>query len=161
MTSKVSKRFWKQWHELPKSIQELSYKNYLLWLKDPRHPSIHFTVDCIQCASVNIIEPLVIFPVPMSSRGFGLEAMRITTISLNKDLTPFKTILAPKLKVPRTNFRWRLCSRKIRRRSPAAERPRPGSSSSSSFADQEMFRRSRPCWARPRGLVWKCWRCWF
>jgi mRNA-degrading endonuclease RelE of RelBE toxin-antitoxin system len=42
MTSKVSKRFWKQWHELPKSIQELSYKNYLLWLKDPRHPSIHF-----------------------------------------------------------------------------------------------------------------------
>jgi hypothetical protein len=43
MTSKVSKRFWKQWHELPKSIQELSYKNYVLWLKDPRHPSVHFT----------------------------------------------------------------------------------------------------------------------
>jgi mRNA-degrading endonuclease RelE of RelBE toxin-antitoxin system len=42
MTSRVSKRFWKQWHELPKPIQELSQKNYLLWLNDPRHPSLHF-----------------------------------------------------------------------------------------------------------------------
>ncbi|HEU6447839.1 MAG TPA: hypothetical protein VFV23_05330 [Verrucomicrobiae bacterium] len=42
MISKVSSRFWKQFNELPQEIQELAYKNYLLWLKNLRHPSIHF-----------------------------------------------------------------------------------------------------------------------
>ncbi len=42
MTSKVSARYWKEFHELPRHIQELSHKNYLLWLKAPRHPSVRF-----------------------------------------------------------------------------------------------------------------------
>jgi hypothetical protein len=42
MISKVSSRFWKQFYELPQHVQELTFKNYLLWLKNPRHPSIQF-----------------------------------------------------------------------------------------------------------------------
>lgn len=42
MTSKVSARFWKQFYELPQHVQELAHKNYLLWLKNSRHPSIQF-----------------------------------------------------------------------------------------------------------------------
>jgi hypothetical protein len=42
MTSKVSARFWKQFYELPQHVQELAHKNYLLWVKNSRHPSIQF-----------------------------------------------------------------------------------------------------------------------
>ncbi len=42
MTSKVSSRFWKQFYELPRQVQELARKNYLFWLKNSRHPSIQF-----------------------------------------------------------------------------------------------------------------------
>lgn len=42
MTSKASARFWKQFYELPLPVRELAYKNYSLWLKNPRHPSVQF-----------------------------------------------------------------------------------------------------------------------
>ncbi len=42
MTAKASARFWQQFERLPRHIQELARKNYLLWLKDRRHPSLHF-----------------------------------------------------------------------------------------------------------------------
>jgi mRNA-degrading endonuclease RelE of RelBE toxin-antitoxin system len=35
-------RFWKYYQDLPKSIQELANKNYLLLKADPFHPSLHF-----------------------------------------------------------------------------------------------------------------------
>jgi mRNA-degrading endonuclease RelE of RelBE toxin-antitoxin system len=35
-------RFWQHYHELPKAIQELADKNYLLLKADPLHPSLHF-----------------------------------------------------------------------------------------------------------------------
>jgi len=35
-------RFWQHYYELPKAIQELADKNYLLLKADPFHPSLHF-----------------------------------------------------------------------------------------------------------------------
>jgi hypothetical protein len=42
MISKVSDRFWRQFHELPQDIQELAGKNYQIWLRNPRYPAIRF-----------------------------------------------------------------------------------------------------------------------
>ena len=42
MTSKASRRFWKFYQELPKSVQQLAVKSYRLWRDNPRHPSLNF-----------------------------------------------------------------------------------------------------------------------
>ena len=42
MKSKATRRFWKLYQELPKSIQRLARKNYLLWRDYPGHPSLDF-----------------------------------------------------------------------------------------------------------------------
>jgi hypothetical protein len=42
VNSRVSREFWKLFHNLPPEIQKLAYKNYQLWQNDPRHPSLHF-----------------------------------------------------------------------------------------------------------------------
>ena len=42
MTSKATRRFWKLYHELPGSVQQLAAKNYRLWLQNPSHPSLDF-----------------------------------------------------------------------------------------------------------------------
>jgi len=40
--SVATRRFWDLFQALPRDIQELAVKNYLLWLRDPHHPSLHF-----------------------------------------------------------------------------------------------------------------------
>jgi hypothetical protein len=35
-------RFWQLYKQLPEAAQRLADKNYKFWLKDPRHPSLHF-----------------------------------------------------------------------------------------------------------------------
>lgn len=42
MISKVSARFWNEFEKLPREMQELAYKNYQTWLKNPRHPGVRF-----------------------------------------------------------------------------------------------------------------------
>ncbi len=42
MKSKASRRFWNCYNQLPSSVQSVARKNYQLWLKDHRHPSLHF-----------------------------------------------------------------------------------------------------------------------
>ena len=42
MKSRVAKEFWKRYAELPKNVQQVAKKNYLLWLREPSHPSIQF-----------------------------------------------------------------------------------------------------------------------
>jgi hypothetical protein len=42
MKSVATRRFWVLFHALPREVQHLATKNYELWCKDPRHPSLHF-----------------------------------------------------------------------------------------------------------------------
>ena len=42
MISKATRRFWKLYQELPEPVQRLAIKNYRLWLRDSRHPSLDF-----------------------------------------------------------------------------------------------------------------------
>lgn len=42
MISKVSARFWSQFQELPRDIQDLARRNYQIWLSNPRYPAIRF-----------------------------------------------------------------------------------------------------------------------
>jgi hypothetical protein len=38
----ATRRFWDLFHALPEDIQDLAVKNYRLWQRDPRHPSLRF-----------------------------------------------------------------------------------------------------------------------
>jgi hypothetical protein len=40
--SRTSRDFWKLFYNLPLEVQQLAYKNYLLWRNNPRHPSLRF-----------------------------------------------------------------------------------------------------------------------
>ena len=40
--SVATRRFWNLYHALPADVQALAVKNYLLWQRDPHHPSLHF-----------------------------------------------------------------------------------------------------------------------
>jgi hypothetical protein len=40
--SVASRRFWDLYQVLPAEVQELAVKNYRLWQRDPRHPSLGF-----------------------------------------------------------------------------------------------------------------------
>jgi len=40
--SRASRKFWKLFNDLPVEIQQLAYKNYLIWQSNPRHPSLRF-----------------------------------------------------------------------------------------------------------------------
>jgi hypothetical protein len=40
--SVATRRFWTLFHELPSDVQELAFKNYHLWRRNPHHPSLHF-----------------------------------------------------------------------------------------------------------------------
>jgi hypothetical protein len=42
MTSSIKKSFRSRLAALPPEIRALARKNFRLWLRDPRHPSIHF-----------------------------------------------------------------------------------------------------------------------
>ncbi len=42
MKSRTSRDFWKLFYRLPLEVQQLAYKNYLLWRNNPRHPSLRF-----------------------------------------------------------------------------------------------------------------------
>ena len=42
MTSVATSRFWAQFEALPSEIQKLAVKNYRLWRREPRHPSLRF-----------------------------------------------------------------------------------------------------------------------
>lgn len=42
MKSRATLRFWALYDQLPPSVQELAAKNYRLWVRNPRHPSLFF-----------------------------------------------------------------------------------------------------------------------
>ncbi len=42
MNSSVTKSFLEEFARLPAQVQRQARKQYLLWQRDPRHPSLHF-----------------------------------------------------------------------------------------------------------------------
>jgi len=42
LSHRASKRFWRNFDQLPPEIQQLALRNYELLKSDPRHPSLHF-----------------------------------------------------------------------------------------------------------------------
>ncbi len=42
VTSVATRRFWELFFALPIDVQDLAIKNYQLWRRDPRHPSLRF-----------------------------------------------------------------------------------------------------------------------
>lgn len=42
MKSRCTQRFWRQFHALPESVQQLALKSYRLWKQTPSHPSLRF-----------------------------------------------------------------------------------------------------------------------
>jgi hypothetical protein len=42
MNHRASRRFWEAFRRLPKPVQRLARKNYVLRRRNPRHPSLHF-----------------------------------------------------------------------------------------------------------------------
>ena len=42
MKSKVDPAFWRRFNALPPQIQQFAGRTYVLWLKDPFYPSLHF-----------------------------------------------------------------------------------------------------------------------
>ena len=42
MKSVATRRFWELYHAFPENIQRLAVKNYVLWRRDPHHPSLRF-----------------------------------------------------------------------------------------------------------------------
>ncbi len=42
MIGKTHRRFWKAFEKLPASIRNLAREKYVLWKRDPFHPSLHF-----------------------------------------------------------------------------------------------------------------------
>ena len=42
MKSTATRRFWELSQALPSEVQDLAVKNYRLWRRNPRHPSLRF-----------------------------------------------------------------------------------------------------------------------
>jgi hypothetical protein len=42
MISKTTPQFWQHFDRLPKNIQRIARRRYLMWLGDPQHPSFRF-----------------------------------------------------------------------------------------------------------------------
>jgi hypothetical protein len=42
MSSSTTKSFRSRFKQLPPNVRRLARKNFKLWLRDPRHPSLHF-----------------------------------------------------------------------------------------------------------------------
>lgn len=42
MKSFATRRFWRLFQALPSEVRGLAVKNYSLWRRDPRHPSLRF-----------------------------------------------------------------------------------------------------------------------
>ena len=42
MKSQATRKFWILHRRLPAEIRRLSYKQYRLWIQNPRHPSLQF-----------------------------------------------------------------------------------------------------------------------
>ena len=42
MRTRANADFWSAYRELPPAIRQLARKNYRLWCRDPRHPSLQF-----------------------------------------------------------------------------------------------------------------------
>lgn len=42
MKSKAVPSFWDGYRKLPENVRQRARRQYLLWLEDPRHPSLHF-----------------------------------------------------------------------------------------------------------------------
>jgi hypothetical protein len=40
--STATRRFWELFQALPSEVQDLAVKNYRLWRRNPRHPSLRF-----------------------------------------------------------------------------------------------------------------------
>jgi hypothetical protein len=40
--STTTPEFWERFYRLPKEVQQLARKNYLLWVANPHHRSLHF-----------------------------------------------------------------------------------------------------------------------
>lgn len=53
MKSRATRRYWALFRRLPVEVRRTALKQYRLWLKDPRHPSIQFKkIDLIWSARV-------------------------------------------------------------------------------------------------------------
>jgi hypothetical protein len=55
MKSRASRSFWAGFDRLPSDIQKLAVKQYLIWLANPRHPSLHFK-KVHRCWTVRVSE---------------------------------------------------------------------------------------------------------
>ena len=44
MKSVATSRFWREFATLPARMQRQARKQYLLWQRDPGHPSLHFNM---------------------------------------------------------------------------------------------------------------------
>jgi hypothetical protein len=66
MNSETTRNFRLCFAKLPKQIQELTRKNYYLWLEDNTHPSIHFK-------QVHNTEPIFSARVGINYRALGVK----------------------------------------------------------------------------------------
>ena len=83
MNHRTLPRFWEDYKRLPKDIQALADKNFVLLKSDAHHPSLHFKKVNIrkQLWSVRIGAHNTVPSVwksPMVSSGFGSVLMPIT-----------------------------------------------------------------------------------
>jgi hypothetical protein len=42
MKSKVDPAYWRRFNALPQEVQQLACRSFLIWLRNPFHPSLHF-----------------------------------------------------------------------------------------------------------------------
>lgn len=42
MKSQTTKRFWQAFDGLPRDVQKLAFRAYVLWRTNSRHPGLHF-----------------------------------------------------------------------------------------------------------------------
>jgi hypothetical protein len=80
--SSATSRFWRLFAELPVEVQELAIEKYEVFKRDPYHPSLAFQAKGKVWTLIlgDLTAPLR-SDLKTTSRGFGSEAMRITTTS--------------------------------------------------------------------------------
>lgn len=66
MKSVTTNRFRDCYKKLPRDIQHLAYKNYLIWIQNPLHPSLQFK-------QVHNIEPIFSVRIGISYRALGVK----------------------------------------------------------------------------------------
>jgi hypothetical protein len=65
--SVTTQAFWRCFDALPREVQNLAVKSYLLWQENPSHPSLHFK-------SVHPKLPIVSVRVGMNHRAVAMKA---------------------------------------------------------------------------------------